>query len=91
MKAQKQYTIINKMVFKQKLEERKQAYNLLNSIRGKYILSQALYYAIKELKKVKDTHRENSNIADMELLRNNFFFLFFEISKKQLKMLRRNG
>lgn len=64
------------------------ARQLLNSMRGRYILSQALFYAIRELKKIKGVHRENSNIADMELLRENFFNIYFELSKKQLKMLK---
>lgn len=36
------------------------AYELHNSLRGSYIISQALYYAIEELEKAK--HPEWSNI-----------------------------
>ena len=36
------------------------------------IISQALYIAIEELKKVKEPWRENSNINDMEILQNLF-------------------
>ena len=48
-----------------------------NSLRGQYIVSQALVIAIKELKKLEDreepypkygTHAQPSNRADMELL-----------------------
>jgi hypothetical protein len=85
-------TIHNKMVFKQQLEDRQKAVEFLNSIRGRYILSQALYYAIKEMRKVKSPHREVSNIANMEFLRDNLFNIFTQITKRQLKMLRaRNG
>lgn len=46
----------------------KDATALLNSWRGQYIISQALVKAIESMKKVKPPHREESNIADMELL-----------------------
>ena len=57
------------------------------SMRGRYILSQALHYAIKELKKVKSPHTEISNILDMEYLRDNLFNLFFDLEElDKLKM-----
>ena len=39
------------------------------SLRGNYILGQALFYAIKELEKVPSPFREVSNISDMNFLR----------------------
>ena len=48
------------------------------SMRGRYIISQALYYGIEELKKVKSPHTEFSNIADMELLREKLYFFFID-------------
>ena len=50
--------------------EYKLAMALLNSERGRYIVSQALHYGIKALESVEPlVHREQSNIADMKLLR----------------------
>ena len=41
------------------------AMNFLNSMRGHYIISQALYIAIEELDKVTDfKHRQTSNMQD---------------------------
>ena len=44
---------------------------ILNSIRGRYIIGQALDVAIETLK--KEGRPQESNIADMELLRDEFF------------------
>ena len=41
---------------------------LLNSPRGHYIINQALHLAIRELQKVPEEIREESNIADMKAL-----------------------
>ena len=58
----------------QKAEHAKQ---LFRSFRGAYIVSQALFYAIKALKAVKPEHlQEQSNIEDMEVLRETLFGLF---------------
>lgn len=46
-----------------------QAKNINQSARGWYLLSQALDIAIKEMSKANDKHREDSNIADMKLLK----------------------
>ena len=46
----------------------------LQSFRGRYIIGQALFYAIKELKSVEpDVHQEKSNISDMEYLKEELF------------------
>ena len=44
------------------------------SMRGKYIIAQALYYGIEALNKVPLPHREVSNIQDMEYLRDNIYY-----------------
>ena len=43
------------------------------SIRGRYIIAQALNYGVKELSKVPSPRKEVSNIADMEYLRKMLF------------------
>ena len=43
------------------------------NIRGRYILSQALHYGIQELSKVPSPHKEVSNIADMQYLKDTLF------------------
>lgn len=43
------------------------------SIRGRYIISQALHYGIQELSKVPSPHKEVSNIADMRYLKDTLF------------------
>jgi hypothetical protein len=54
-----------------------QARDFASSVRGQYIISQALCVAIDEMKKVEPAHmRENSNIADMEYLRDELFPIY---------------
>jgi len=45
-----------------------EATEFLGSMRGQYIVSQALCLAVKEMKKVEEPHTEHSNICDMEYL-----------------------
>ena len=55
-------------------DSRNDAIKFLQSFRGRYIIGQALFYAIKELKSVEpDVHQEKSNISDMEYLRDELF------------------
>ena len=55
-------------------EELKQAVDFIGSIRGRYILSQALHHAIKVMSAVEpEVRQEKSNIADMEYLRETLF------------------
>jgi len=42
---------------------------LQHSLRGRYIIGQALSVAIQTMRKVPMPHREVSNIEDMEILR----------------------
>ena len=48
------------------------------SIRGQYIISQALAIAIDELEKVDPPMQEKSNIFDMKFLRNYLYHLYVE-------------
>lgn len=61
-------------------DERKEALKFLGSLRGQYIMGQALYVAAETLKKVDEPFTELSNIADMEYLMEHVFPMF-----KQLK------
>ena len=49
----------------------------LASMRGQYIVSQALHYGIEALSSVEpETMQEKSNISDMEFLRDTVFNLY---------------
>jgi hypothetical protein len=50
-----------------------QAFVLLDSMRGRYIVSQALHYGIQELKRIPAPYQETSNLMDMTLLREELF------------------
>ena len=52
---------------------REQAFTLLDSMRGRYIISQALYYGIQELERVPAPYQEVSNLIDMRLLKEELF------------------
>ena len=54
-------------------ELRLEAFALMDSMRGRYILSQALHYGIQELEKVPVPYQETSNLEDMTLLRQELF------------------
>lgn len=49
-----------------------------SSIRGQYIVSQALAIAIDQLEEVDPPMQEKSNIADMKFLRNYLYHLYVE-------------
>lgn len=54
------------------------ARRLLGSVRGQYIISQALFYGIKAIT-TDDIHTsEPSNAADMQFLRENLFPMFMD-------------
>ena len=76
---------------KEDREKRKEALDFALSLRGQYIISQALHYAIGELSKAE--YPELSNIDDMLYLKENFFNLFFDTSKivEELKKKKKNG
>ena len=54
-------------------EDAVKASAFINSLRGRYIMAQALHYAIQALSAVEGVHREVSNIKDMEYLRSTLF------------------
>lgn len=54
--------------------EREKAINFLLSLRGKYIISQAIHLAVQQLDHVKGGFREESNIEDMKYI-NEYFGL----------------
>ena len=56
-----------------------QAVKFVNSGRGQYIISQALFIASMQLKKVELPHREVSNIKDMEFLLVELFPLYAQV------------
>jgi len=45
----------------------------LSSMRGQYIIAQALHYGIEALQQVPKPYQESSNLSDMEYLRDNLF------------------
>ena len=63
---------------KEALEQRRiaNAVAFLSSVRGKYIMGQALHYGIKALEAVEpEVMQERSNIADMKFLMDELFTL----------------
>ena len=65
-------------VGKKEQEQRQKAIHFAQSIRGQFILSQALSTAIAVMD--KEEYPEISNIEDMKFLRENLFHLFQKIS-----------
>lgn len=53
------------------VDKQEYAVVLVNSMRGRLIISQALHYAMQQLK--EKPHPEISNIQDMEVLRETLF------------------
>jgi hypothetical protein len=51
----------------------------LSSMRGRLMMARALHYGIEELNKVEGIHREVSDIADMQYLKDNLFDFPVEI------------
>jgi len=64
--------------------KRRIADDLVNSLRGNYIVSQALALAIQSLKAVPKPRQEVSNIQDMEMLREAKFSMPIHIEGKGL-------
>jgi hypothetical protein len=58
------------------VQRRTMALGMVKSMRGTYIISQALFIAKEELEKVTGPHREQSNIEDMEMLIEGLFSLY---------------
>ena len=55
------------------------AVQFLSSMRGRLMMARALHYGIKELSKVEGVHREVSDIADMQYLKDELFNFPVEI------------
>ena len=64
------------------MKENKQevAFEFLVSLRGQFIMGQALQVAIEAMESVEPEMRERSNIQDMKFLRDNLFNLGAAIS-----------
>ena len=61
-----------------------QATEFAASIRGQYIISQALWHAIVKLNEVQPAHmREESNISDMEFLLDEVFPMYKAVQLAQ--------
>lgn len=53
--------------------DREKAINFLTSLRGRYILSQAIHLAVQQLESVEPEHmQEKSNIEDMKYINEHF-------------------
>tara|TARA_Y100000310_G_scaffold273470_1_gene288951 strand:+ start:1338 stop:1559 length:222 start_codon:yes stop_codon:yes gene_type:complete len=62
-----------------------QAKEFAISMRGQYILSQALCLAIEKMNEVKPEHmKEISNISDMEYLRDELFPIYKAVQNAEL-------
>ena len=61
-------------------ENKKHAAEFAASIRGRYVISQALHYAIKTLEQVDEARQEVSNIDDMKYIHRNVYPLFKDLS-----------
>ena len=59
--------------------ETEDAVVFLSSMRGRLMMARALHYGIEELSKVEGVHREVSDIADMQYLKDNLFDFPVEI------------
>ena len=57
-------------------KDKKEAIEFAGSLRGNYIISQALTKAIEVMNKEPLELKEMSNIADMEYLKDNLFNVF---------------
>ena len=70
---------------------KEQAFELLDSMRGRYIVSQALHYGIQELERVPIPYREVSNLMDMRLLKEELFNFPVQDNDKAIAMAKEEG
>ena len=61
-------------------DERDQAAAFFQSMRGQFIIGQALVLAIKEINSRPEVEREPSNVADMAFLVDNLFPMYRAVS-----------
>ena len=66
-----------------KQKKRMEATALANSFRGQYLISQALFIAVRALRKRPKHLQEPSNIADMELLIEHVFPIYKVVEEAQ--------
>ena len=57
---------------------KKEAKEFLNTVRGQYIVSQALFVAAEAMRDESPERIEHSNISDMDYLRENLFSAYSE-------------
>lgn len=67
------------------LTDREKAINLLQSMRGQYIISQALCLAIKTINSRPRELQEPSNVLDMEFLVQNLFPIYRAVESAEEK------
>ena len=67
----------------------KEAMDFAMSIRGHYIISQALHYGIEAMSKVESPYKEVSNINDMQYLKEHVYNFPVEpmFETKEIKMI----
>ena len=65
------------------MNDKDQAIEFASSMRGQYILSQALWHAIVKLNEVPEPMKEESNISDMEFLLDEVFPMYKEVQLAQ--------
>ena len=70
---------------KMNTKEVQEAWRFLNSMRGQYIVSQALYHAIKVMEQVPEPYTEVSNIKDMKYLMDNLFPIFKAVAGMEVE------
>jgi t-SNARE complex subunit (syntaxin) len=64
-------------------DTQKEAIKFAAGFRGQYIISQALYHAVKVLREVPAPHTEHSNIEDMEFLLTHLFNIYPSLQEQQ--------
>jgi hypothetical protein len=62
-----------------------EAVKFANSMRGQLIIGQALYIALREMKKRPDIKREYSNESDMQYLIDNLYPMYASIASEVAK------
>jgi hypothetical protein len=71
------------------MNKKDRAIRLFNSVRGRYIIGQALYTAIKEMEKVEYPFKEASNINDMKLMMAELFPMYSGIKNMKIKKIQK--
>ncbi len=69
--------------------KKEEAVKFAGSIRGQYIISQALTKAVEVMEKEPEVKREASNISDMKFLIHNLFPIFYYAEKAQKEFMKK--